>query len=137
MTSLLNLRRIVPAALLAATAALGGATIGNPETACAAPKKWNEDAYHKCVDAVNEDNQKGKYTEQQYLELVQGCCVLSGGKWNNTVKHCEAPAAQTTVTQPGVAPPPVGATQNPAPPPPPNGNPEVTMPFQPGPVSPG
>ena len=112
-------RRIVPAVLLAAAATLSGSVIGTPPNACAEPKQWNEDGYHACVDQLNKDLAAGKYTPEQYIELVQGCCSLSGGVWNNKLKQCDAPAAETQPTLPGVAPQPGVATQNPAPPPPP------------------
>jgi hypothetical protein len=113
-----HLRRLLPAAVLAATATLGGSAFGDPATACAEPKPWNEAGYTACVDQLNADLAKGRYTQDQYIELVRGCCILSGGVWNEPKRGCEAAAAQPAQDQPGVAPPPEGATQNPEPPPP-------------------
>lgn len=86
------------------------------------------------MDEVNKDNQAGKLTEDQYIELVRGCCLLSGGKWNDKLSQCEAPAAQQAPTRPEVAPPLEGATENPPPPLPPIRNPGATESFTPGPI---
>lgn len=45
MATLLHTRRIVPAALLAATATLGGSAIGDPAVARAEPREWDIGAY--------------------------------------------------------------------------------------------
>ena len=113
-----SLRRLVFLAPLAATAVLGGSALGDPAAACAEPKQWNEAGYHACVDQLNKDLAAGRYTPEQYIELVQGCCSLSGGAWNNTLKQCESPPA-APAQGPAVAPQPGVATQTvePAPPP--------------------
>jgi hypothetical protein len=87
-----SLRRLVFLAPLAATAVLGGSALGDPAAACAEPKQWNEAGYHACVDQLNKDLAAGRYTPEQYIELVQGSCSLSGGAWNNTLKQCESPS---------------------------------------------
>jgi hypothetical protein len=123
--------------LSAAAATLAGSTFAGPTTACAEPQKWNEAGYHACVDQLNKDLAAGKYTSDQYIELVQGCCSLSGGSWNNTLKQCEAPAAQPAQQQPGQAPRPGVATQTSEPVPPPVTRVplgEITATFEPAPV---
>ncbi|HZN78513.1 MAG TPA: hypothetical protein VFC01_02320, partial [Mycobacterium sp.] len=68
-----SLRRLVFLAPLAATAVLGGSAIEDPSVACAEPKQWNQAGYQACVDQLNKDLAAGRYTPEQYIELVQGC----------------------------------------------------------------
>ena len=102
--------KLILAFLLAAAVTLGGSAIGDPSVACAEPKQWNQAGYQACVDQLNKDLAAGRYTPEQYIELVQGCCSLSGGAWNNTLKQCEEPPA-TPAQGPAVAPQPGVATQ--------------------------
>jgi hypothetical protein len=140
MTSLLHLRRIVPAALLAATAALGGSAIVDPATACAAPAEWDIGAYDRCVAKANDAWAEGLIKDLG--GALRECCEKTGGVYILSNQKCQAPPANSADAPqqpilPGVAPRPGVVTEIPAPPPPPIRNPEVTMPFQPGPVSPG
>jgi hypothetical protein len=133
-----HLRPLLPAALFAAAVTLGGSALAEPATACAEPKKFDVDGYYACVDAAIELNKENKITDAQMKELVNGCCYAAGGKVEDNGMCNKEPAAETQPTQPGVAPPPVGATQNPAPPPPPFRNPgAVIETFTPAPASPG
>jgi hypothetical protein len=132
------LRRLLPAALLAAAATLGGSAFGDPAIACAEPKKFDLDGYYACVDAAIELNKENKITDAQMKELVNGCCYAAGGKVDDKGICNKEAAAETQPTLPGEAPPPVGATQNPAPPPPPFRNPGAVIDtFTPAPASPG
>ncbi|MGH3677912.1 MAG: hypothetical protein ACRDU5_19700 [Mycobacterium sp.] len=120
MASLLHLRRIVPAALLAATAVLGGSAVGDTATACAAPntggREWDVKAYDTCMRdiLVNRDPNKS------FRDEHKRCCSESGGDWDASTNNCVAPAAAPAPaepTLPGVAPRPGVATQPPRPPP--------------------
>jgi hypothetical protein len=124
MASLQYLRRLAPAALLAATAVLGGSAIGDPPTACAAPKELDIGQYDKCTDQVDKDV-VNELIEWEELEAEYAkCCANAGGTWNKSRKSCDAPAAaESQPGRPGVAPPPGVATQPPPPPPPPVRNP--------------
>lgn len=108
--------------------------------ACAEPKKWDQDAYDACKNQARDDWIAGNIDIKTYQELAQGCCILSGGKWTpdagNPAGGSCAVATQVQTTRPGLAPPPVVATLNPAPPPPIR-NPEIKQTFTPGPLSPG
>jgi hypothetical protein len=136
-----SLRRLVPAALLAAAATLGGSAFVDPATACAAPNtggaEWDVAAYDACMRNLILSPDFGNRSTRADR---QKCCTDSGGQWNDAQGSCQSPPAEPAEAQPtlpGVAPRPGVATQPPPPPPPPIRNPEVTMPFQPGPVSPG
>jgi|tagenome__1003787_1003787.scaffolds.fasta_scaffold20464793_1 hypothetical protein len=64
-----RLRRLMPAALMAATAALGGSALANPAVACSAP------------------NTGGGYDDARYEECRKSglaarfCCSQAGGTW--------------------------------------------------------
>lgn len=127
MASLQQLRRLVPAALLAAAAVLGGSAVGDPATACAAPGEWDIGDYDSCMRAVHERKHK---TSQEAVDDFRFCCDRSGGVWNAAEEICQAPPAEPAdapqqPTLPGVAPRPGEATQPPPPPPPPVRNPGV------------
>jgi hypothetical protein len=125
------LRRLLPAALLAATAALGGSASVDPATACAAPNdEWDVGAYDQCV-ASYPDPPAENIT--RYLDHLEYCCKKSGGVYSLT-QGCVAPPA--AAQGPGVAPPPEVATDNPAPPPPPVTRvpPGVIETFTPAPI---
>jgi hypothetical protein len=134
--SIALLRRLLPAALVAAATTLGGSAIGEPTVACAAPdngREWDIGEYDACVA-------KGGHP--------MDCCVASDGDWistgeSSTEGYCAAPPlnppadAQTAppppppevVGRPGVTPAPDAATQTPTP------RPIVT--FTPVPADPG
>ena len=140
-----HLHYLVPAALLVATAALGGSAVGDPATACAAPQEWDIGAYDRCIAGVDVAWGEGKIATENLNDAYRECCEKSGGIWSSLggsagAGKCVAPPAnaETQPTLPGVAPPPVGATQNPAPPPPPFRNPGAVIDtFTPAPASPG
>ena len=128
------LHRVIPAVLLAATATLGGNALGESATACAAPAdEWDIGKYDMCI--AGQEWMKGAgYTQAEINEGKRRCCNASGGVWNEAKQDCQAPPAQPA-QQPGVAPNPSEATQNPAVPPPiriPQD--EITATFQPAPV---
>jgi hypothetical protein len=68
-TKFVRLRRLMPAALVAATAALGGSALANPAVACSAP------------------NTGAGYDDARYEECRKGglaprfCCSQAGGTW--------------------------------------------------------
>jgi hypothetical protein len=81
-TAFARLRLLVPAALVAA-AVLG---VGTP-TASAA-REWDIGQYESCViDTVGIEG----LTEQDLIELVEACCLDSGGDWNADRQECVAP----------------------------------------------
>jgi hypothetical protein len=130
-----RLRLLLPAALLAAGATLGGSAFGDPAIACAAPNdEWDLEHYDACVASY-----KGKKYDQGWDQHLIQCCFASGGVWSTKQGRCVAPSpnSEAQPTHPGVAPPPVEATQNPTPPPPPIRNPEITQTFTPAPAGPG
>ena len=110
-----HLRRLAPTVLLAATVTLAGSAVGEPATACAAPE-WDVGAFDLCM------KQSIWITDMYLREKI--CCTQTGGVWV-TDKYsdgtdvadsgrCTAPPAEPAEAQPtlpGVAPPPVGATQ--------------------------
>jgi hypothetical protein len=130
-----HLHYLVPAALLVATAALGGSALVEPATACAAPKEWDIEAYDLCM--------KQATWLREGWDREYYCCTWSGGiwvpdKWGGGGKCTAPPAdAEAQPTLPGVAPRPGEATQNPAPPPPPFRNPGVAPTVTLAPASPG
>jgi hypothetical protein len=137
-----HLRLALPAALLAAAAALGGSAVGDPAIACAAPREWDIGTYDRCIAGVDVAWAEGKIATENLNDAYRECCEKSGGIWSSLgggAGKCVAPPAnaETQPTLPGVAPPPVGATQNPAPPPPPFRNPGVAPTVTLAPASPG
>ena len=126
-------RLLIPTALVAATAALGGSAIGDPTVACAEPNsgEWDVGAYDRCLLSLRNPSDA-----QQALDHMQYCCTNTGGNWDAVNKKCVAPPAQSA-QQPGVAPKPGAATQTlePASPPvtrAPVG--EITATFEPAPA---
>jgi hypothetical protein len=89
-----RLRRLLPAALIAATAVLGASAFGDPGIAGAAPKEWDIGAYDDCVRAADLLFVEGKINSATHLELTNGCCVTSGGVLGPPPANvCSAPAA--------------------------------------------
>jgi hypothetical protein len=128
------MRRLVPAALLAAAVALGGSALGDPATADAAPE-WDIGAYDACIFQVIEDQKNGKITSAQADERSRGCCTQSGGIVQPTANGgfvCGAPPANAPgrTVPPGVP----KQTLTPAPAaPPPGMAPGVIQTFTPAP----
>ena len=110
-----RLRRLIPAALFAAAAALGASTLASPAIATA-ERVWDIGEYDDCIAAIGELGDAP--TEQDRLELTEACCDFSGGVWNGTTQECRAPPATRPV------PPRLS----------PGG--EITVPLEPVPVTP-
>lgn len=138
--------RLGAAGLLAVTALLGttSGTLGEPATACAAPKdKFDRDAYNKCAETYWEPFEE-EGSDMTFDELKKGleyCCDTFGGVWEDNLDtgwgECTDPADDPLNEYP--APPlgqlpqipgPTEATQAPPPPPPPTG-PIAQLPSQP------
>ena len=89
-----HLRRLVPAALLAA--ALGTATVMHP--ALASARVWNITAYNDCLDDALME-----FQDDYDIVHTINCCLDSGGVWVGVAEGgCKA-KAPTTVERP--APP--------------------------------
>ncbi|MEO3758077.1 hypothetical protein ABGB19_07290 [Mycobacterium sp. B14F4] len=93
-----RVRQVAPAALLAASVAIG---LGHPAVAGAEPtnphpapgREWDIGHYDECI-FVNGDVR------------APTCCALSGGEWNAKEGKCEAPAPLGAGPQaPGDSPP--------------------------------
>jgi hypothetical protein len=109
----IKLRHLVPAALLAATAALGGAVV-DPALACSAPtNEFNEAGYQVCADAADEAFGTGKLTSKQYTDLLAWCCESHGG--SDKTGPCIAAVVQPN---PGAVEQPTDRATVPPPPPP-------------------
>ena len=76
-----RLRHLAAAGMIAAAAIVSGSAIGDPATACAAPKPWDPDEHGACVQSAYDDWQAGRISKQTYQELVAHCCFAQGGKW--------------------------------------------------------
>ena len=135
-----RLRLLLPAALIAATAALGGSAIGDPATACAAPKEWDIDSYDRCFEDAYADFLDNRISKARYQERVQNCCTDSGGQWkpgagfpgNNEGGDCFAPPLNPAQAPGSRIPPGVDIqTATPVPPP----EPAAPLPTVIGPAS--
>jgi hypothetical protein len=92
-----NYLRLLPVtAVVACSAAFGGAAIANPAVACAAPNDgYNPAGYEVCASAADDGLTDGKLTQQQYDNLLKWCCEEHGGQWKpNVHPRCDAPAIQ-------------------------------------------
>jgi hypothetical protein len=98
-----RLRRLMPAALIAAAAALGGSTLADPAIASAAPE-WDIEAFDYCMDQGL--NHPGVVTDYEWEVWEESCCTNSGGVWNDATKECGAPPATDVerTSPPRVAP---------------------------------
>jgi hypothetical protein len=105
------LRVRIPAAVIAATCALAGGTIGSTAIASAAPE-WDIERYDDCMKGVNYPD------PSEQLAWKRKCCLDSGGVWNDSLGKCQSPPAQPA-HGPGVAPRPGVITQTLEPMPPP------------------
>jgi hypothetical protein len=90
----MSIRRILPAALIAATAVLGLTALAEPASASALPDtpgEWDIGAYDQCVNS-GENQLPDKPNAQE--DHLQYCCINSGGVWNASLKKCQAPPAE-------------------------------------------
>jgi hypothetical protein len=74
------LRRLVPAALIAAATALGINTFADPVIANANQRVWDVGQYNDCVLDVAFDEYA---TDEQRIEFYKACCEDSGGVWDD------------------------------------------------------
>lgn len=116
------LHRLLPAALLAVAATLGGSAIGDPATACGKPSKnFDRAAYERCASRMDEYYFEGAATDAEYVGGLKSCCKIYGGDWGptNGIDHCRTPKEMQSppevVGRPGVTPPQDAATQAPPP----------------------
>lgn len=77
-----SLRQLLPAALLAATAAFGSAA-----TASAAPIEWDIERYDDCMNGNTSTDPSEK------IAWTRKCCKDSGGVWNDAMGKCQSPPA--------------------------------------------
>jgi hypothetical protein len=98
------LRRFVPAALFAATTALGVSTLADPAVAAAEQREWDLGTYNQCIQQLQDENGPS-------YAVLTFCCAFSGGIWNDDTGECTAPPA-TDVERPTPphVPPPAQAT---------------------------
>lgn len=80
-----SLRQLLPAALLAATAALGLSTVGSIATASAAPTEWDIERYDDCMKGGPSDD------PSETIAWTRKCCLDSGGVWNDSMGKCQSP----------------------------------------------
>lgn len=80
-----SLRQLLPAALLAATAAFGLSAVGTLATASAAPTEWDIGLYDDCMGL----NPSGDPSEK--IAWARKCCLDSGGVWNDAMGKCQSP----------------------------------------------
>lgn len=89
-----RLQQILPAALIAATAAFGISAVAGTAAAAAQPNtggEWDIGAYDRCVNS-GENQLPDKPNAQE--DHIHYCCINSGGVWNAAAKKCQAPAAE-------------------------------------------
>ena len=72
-------RLLVPAALLAAAATLGGSAFGDPAVAFAEPQEWDIGNYDACMAHVLDLWLRGEISSAGREELSRGCCTRWGG----------------------------------------------------------
>jgi hypothetical protein len=70
-----TLRYLASAALLAATAALGGSGFVDPATACAVPGEWDFGNYEACLGDIRESD------ADRDQERKKECCQITDGQW--------------------------------------------------------
>lgn len=89
------LRRAILAAALAAAATVSSSAVGDPATACAAPREWDIGSYDSCTTRV--DNAiyiEGTIAEGNINDAYRECCVKTGGDWDLAKGTCVAPPAE-------------------------------------------
>lgn len=87
-----SLRQLLPAALLAATAAFGLSAVGPPATASATQMEWDIENYDICMDKDIDD-------PSEKLAWTRKCCLGSGGVWNDTMGKCQSPPKDASATR--------------------------------------
>jgi hypothetical protein len=133
------LRRLVPAALLAAATMLVGSAVGDPVTASAAPIK-DENGYISCSNKVIDDYRNNRITREQYGALLQMCCITHGGAWTPSNATPAGGGCSFAADAPGWVPPggmpgpDPTQTFEPAPPPAARTPGNITQTFTPAPV---
>lgn len=118
--------RLVPAALLAAAATLGGSAVAAPAIAYAEPQEFDVGAYDQCITWAENLYLKGAIDATTRDGMYRGCCTGSGGVVKNDVE-CKAANAPGRTIPPGV----IKQTLTPAPVAPPPG--DITQTFTPAP----
>jgi len=96
-------RRVLPAALIAVAATLGGITFGYPAIAHTAPNDPELD-----VGAYDDCYKKGLgqgLDEEEFFNHAAGCCAEAGGTWSEAQFDCQAPPAEPAELRPGMLPP--------------------------------
>ena len=88
-----SLRQLLPAALVAATAAFGLSAVGSPVTASAAPMEWDIERYDVCMKFGSFDDPSEK------IAWTRKCCRDSGGVWNDSLGKCQSPPANAPATR--------------------------------------
>lgn len=88
-----SLRQLLPAALLAASAACGLTAVGSPVTASAAPIEWDIERYDDCMKGGASDDPSEK------LAWTRKCCLDSGGVWNDGLGKCQSPPKDASATR--------------------------------------
>jgi hypothetical protein len=88
-----SLGQLLPAALLAATAALGQSGVGSIATASAAPMEWDIERYDDCMKIGSLDDPSEK------IAWTRKCCLDSGGVWNDSLGKCQSPPANAPATR--------------------------------------
>jgi hypothetical protein len=99
-------RTTIPARLsqsLAAAALIAGLAIGAAATA-SAERTWDIGVYDACW---NSGLGRG-YSQAEFDQHVQGCCIKSGGDWDSSKELCVAPAPLQS--PPGTVAPPIQQT---------------------------
>jgi hypothetical protein len=89
-----RLSQILPAALIAATAAFGISALAGTAPASALPDtpgEWDIGAYDNCVSSGEGQLPDKPNAEEDHKHY---CCINSGGIWDATAKKCVAPPAQ-------------------------------------------
>jgi hypothetical protein len=128
-----NLRRLIPVALLAMTAVLGGSAVGDPAIACAVPQEWDIGAWDKCKKRVEDQWIAGQIPDSNLEDAYKDCCARTGGAWDAGKHACVAPPANPAAPRilPSGAP---TQTLTPVPPPVVDNPGVVTQTLEPAPV---
>jgi hypothetical protein len=86
-----RLRRLLPAALIAATAVLGTTAFGDPGIAGAAPE-FDVAAYDDCLTKADLLFLSGAIDTKAHDAMYRGCCIGSGGVVVRSVECASPPA---------------------------------------------
>jgi hypothetical protein len=93
-TLAMSIRQILPAALIAATAAFGLGALAGTAPASALPDtpgEWDIGAYDRCVNSGENQLPDKPNAQEDHLHY---CCINSGGVWNAAQKKCQSPPAE-------------------------------------------